>query len=82
MQFFNVLIFQYSLNSTKFVRSIRMFIDTGFNVKTSTVKKKAKRRKVAKRREDSDEDDVEWMPGCEEAGRKRRSMLVLNMYCC
>ena len=55
--------------------SIRVFRITGFNIKTSTVKKKAKRRKVTKRKEDSDEDDTEWIPGCEEIGKKRHSKI-------
>ena len=47
-------------------------LSTGFNVKTRTGKKKAKRRKVTKLKDDSDEDDEDWVPGCEEV-RKQRS---------
>ena len=42
----------------------------------SAVKKKAKRQKVIKRTEDSDEDDDKWIPGCEEVNRKRPSKYI------
>jgi len=45
------------------VRSIRVFMLTGFSVKTTKIKKKAKRQKVTKYKEDSEEDDTEWIPG-------------------
>ena len=59
-----------------YVNSIRVFCLTGFNIKTSSAKKEAKSlRQVIKRREESDEDDTEWIPGCEEIGKKRRSKI-------
>jgi len=49
----------------------------GFSVKTTKIKKKAKRRKVTNYKEDSDEDDTEWIPGCEEGNRRRKGGLYI-----
>ena len=64
----------YNFQWSNFVCSIRVFCLTGFNIKSSSAKQKAKRQ-VTKCKEESDEDDTEWIPGCEEIGKKRRSKI-------
>ena len=65
----------YNFQQSNFVCSIRVFRLTGFDIKTSSAKKEAKRQITTKRKEKSNEDDMEWIPGCEEIGKKRRSKI-------